>query len=151
MEELPSVDDLYRSILGTEKQLLIDVSMREERFMRQRHILKLLELLSTLYPEVKKVRKLIQLILQTAEQTMIPSEIKIPVVSSFGIKAVIKIGDIDHTEFQPDETQRIFVDYHKDYHKVQMECQVPEAQDQFHSYRQMDNYKQLELIHPKAE
>ena len=67
--------------------------------MRQRHILKLLELLSTLYPEVKKVRKLVQLILQTAEQTMIPSEIKIPVVSSFVIKAVIKIGDIDHTQF----------------------------------------------------
>jgi hypothetical protein len=37
--------------------------------------------------------------MQSEGENWIPSEIKIPVVSSLGIKAVVKIEDIDYTTF----------------------------------------------------
>jgi hypothetical protein len=45
-----------------------------------------------MYPEVNKVKKLSALLFGSIEKEYIPQEIKIPVVSSLGIKAVIKIG-----------------------------------------------------------
>ena len=50
-----------------------------------------------MYPEVKKVFKLADIFMKSAPHDFVPSKIKIPVVSSLGIKAVIKLGKIDYT------------------------------------------------------
>jgi hypothetical protein len=57
-----------------------------------------------MYPEVKKVKKLMSYIMGNISIDFIPSEIKIPIMSSLGIKAVIKIEEIDHTPFSKYET-----------------------------------------------
>ena len=65
--------------------------------MKHKHLLQTFELLSTIYPEIKKVKKLASVIMKSVPQDYVPTEIKIPVVSTLGIKAIIKIGDIDYT------------------------------------------------------
>jgi|TARA_B110000285_G_scaffold219926_1_gene271140 hypothetical protein len=90
---------LFKDVLVSEKPLSIDVTLNQERHLQQTHILQALELLATIYPEVKKVKKLAGIIMQSEGENWIPSEIKIPVVSSLGIKAVVKIEDIDYTTF----------------------------------------------------
>jgi hypothetical protein len=50
----------------------------------------------------------------------IPKEIKIPVVSSLGIKAIIKIGDIDYTPMSKKEAESSFRQFEKDYKYLQI-------------------------------
>lgn len=42
-------------------------------------------------------------------------EIKVPVVSSLGIKAVIQIGEVDYTQFSDQQTENIFTKFNEDY------------------------------------
>ena len=51
-----------------------------------------------MYPEVHKVKKLSALLFGQVNKEYIPEEIKIPVVSSLGIKAVIKLGELDYNK-----------------------------------------------------
>ena len=76
--------------------------------MKYTQILKALQMLATMYPEVKKVKNLMRLLVDEVRQDYIPSEIKIPVVSSLGIKAIIKISEVDFTPFSQMETRHIF-------------------------------------------
>ena len=79
-----------------------------------------MELLSTIYPEVKKVRKLAAILMQSQHGEWIPSEIKIPVVSSLGIKAVVKIGEVDYTPFREKEAMELFMDFYNGYSNVDL-------------------------------
>jgi hypothetical protein len=45
----------------------------------------------------------------------LPTEIKIPVLSTLGIKAIIKIGDIDYTPLSEGEAASISLEF-KEYH-----------------------------------
>ena len=42
-------------------------------------------------------------------------EIKVPVVSSLGIKAVIQIGDVNYTTFTSQQTETIFQKFTENY------------------------------------
>ena len=79
----------YKDVLVTEKQLSIDVQLRREQYLRQSHLFQILGLLSTIYPEVKKVTKLARVLMNSQMDDYVVREIKVPVVSSLGIKAVI--------------------------------------------------------------
>jgi hypothetical protein len=76
--------------------------------LRQSHIFEILGLLSTLYPEVRKVAKLARVLMNSEMDEYVAREIKVPVVSSLGIKAVIQIGDVDHTQFTAEQASEIF-------------------------------------------
>lgn len=52
---------------------------------------------------MKKVKKLSAILMSEVASEFIPSEIKIPVVSTLGIKAIIKIEEIDYTPFTETE------------------------------------------------
>jgi hypothetical protein len=41
--------------------------------------------------------------MKSVAQDFIPTEIRIPVVSTLGIKAIIKIGDVDYTALPESE------------------------------------------------
>jgi len=106
----PFVDTLI-----TEKQLSIDVQLRRERHMKQSHIFEILELLSTIYPEVRKVTKLARVLMNSEMDEYVASEIKVPVVSSLGIKAVVQIGQVDHAPFSDGRADEIFLRFSREY------------------------------------
>ena len=73
-----------------------------------------------MYPEVKKAKKLTSIIMKSVGSDFIPSEIKIPVLSSLGIKAIIKIGQTDYTPMSKEEAEEIFLKFDKDYLYLKM-------------------------------
>ena len=119
-QEDNALSSLFKDVLVSDKQLAIDVSLQHDNHLNQSHILKTLELLSTIYPEVKKVRKLAAILMQSQHGEWIPSEIKIPVVSSLGIKAVVKIGEVDYTPFREKEAMEVFMDFYNGYSNVDL-------------------------------
>jgi hypothetical protein len=72
------------------------------------------------YPEVKKAKKLTSIIMKSVGSDFIPSEIKIPVLSSLGIKAIIKIGQTDYTPMSKEQAEEIFLKFDKDYLYLKM-------------------------------
>ena len=92
-------DSAFKNVCISDKTLSIDVILKQTQFVKYTQILKALQLLATMYPEVKKVKNLMRLLVDQINPDYIPCEIKIPVVSSLGIKAVIKISEINHTPF----------------------------------------------------
>ena len=68
-----------------------------------------------MYGEVKKVRKLAAIIMKSAPNEFVPSKIKIPVVSSLGIKAVIKLGEIDYSPHSKEQEAALFLNCHQGY------------------------------------
>ena len=89
----------------------VEVIFKKDRHLRHRHLLSTLKLLSLIYPEVKKVYKLCSIIMKEQPEEFIPQEIKIPVVSSLGIKAVIRIGDPDYSLFSVYQSQDTFIEF----------------------------------------
>lgn len=73
-----------------------------------------------MYPEVKKAKKLTSIIMKSVGSDFIPSEIKIPVLSSLGIKAIIKIGQTDYTPMSKEQAEEIFLKFDKDYLYLKM-------------------------------
>ena len=71
-----------------------------------------------MYPEVKKVQKLAAIIMKSAPPEFVPSNIKIPVVSSLGIKAVIKLGEIDYSRHSEDQDANLFLNCHHGYQSL---------------------------------
>lgn len=119
-QEDRSLGSLFKDVLVSEKPLSIDVTLNQERHLQQTHILQALELLATIYPEVKKVKKLAGIIMQSEGENWIPSEIKIPVVSSLGIKAVVKIEDIDYTTFTAKQELQTFHTFYEGYQNLDL-------------------------------
>lgn len=66
---------------------------------------------------MKKVKKLTSVIMKSVPQDYVPTEIKIPVVSTLGIKAIIKIADIDYTPLSQSEAASIFLEF-QEYHQI---------------------------------
>ena len=58
--------------------------------------------------------------MQSEGDQWIPREIKIPVVSSLGIKAVVKIEDIDHTPFAEKEELQTFHRFYEGYQNLDL-------------------------------
>lgn len=114
-QEEETNNSLFNDIVTSSKQLSIDVNLRKEESLFQIQIIETLNLLSILYPEVKKAKKLASIIMGSFNTNFIPYEIKIPVLSSLGIKAVIQIGKIDHTPFIPEESDHLFQSFVDDY------------------------------------
>ena len=81
----------FKDVVLSDKQLTLDVQLRRDPFLRQTHLLKTLELLSTVHPEIKKIKKLVDIIMDQTTEDFIPCEIKIPVISTLGIKAIVQI------------------------------------------------------------
>ena len=54
---------------------------------------------------------------QTTED-FIPCEIKIPVISTLGIKAIVQIDQVDSTAFTHDETHDQFAGFYEDYQNL---------------------------------
>lgn len=52
--------------------------------------------------------KLARVLMNSDMDEYVAREIKVPVVSSLGIKAVIQIGDVDHKQFTTEQTTEIF-------------------------------------------
>ena len=73
-----------------------------------------------MYPEVKKAKKLTSIIMKSVGSDFIPSEIKIPVLSSLGIKAIIKIGQTDYTPMSKEQAEEVFLKFDKDYLYLRM-------------------------------
>ena len=71
-------------------------------------------------------------------EDFIPTEIKIPVVSSLGIKAIIKIGEIDYTPMSQALASSIFLEF-KEYNCIALnkfiDPQEQDNQDRSFSYR----------------
>ena len=47
----------------------------------------------------------------------VPSQIKIPVVSTLGIKAIIKIAEVDYKPMSDSVASSIFLEF-KEYHRI---------------------------------
>lgn len=58
--------------------------------------------------------------MQSEGENWIPSEIKIPVVSSLGIKAVVKIEDIDYTTFTEKQELQTFHTFYEGYQNLDL-------------------------------
>lgn len=71
-----------------------------------------------MYPEVKKVQKLAAIIMKSSPNEFVPSKIKIPVVSSLGIKAVIKLGEIDYSPHSVEQDAALFKDFQQGYQNL---------------------------------
>jgi len=56
--------------------------------------------------------------MKSATHEFIPSKIKIPVVSSLGIKAVIKLGEIDYSPHSPETEAALFLNLHQGYERL---------------------------------
>jgi hypothetical protein len=63
--KLQDLSSLFEDVLVTEKLVPIDVSLRKDEFIKQKHLIQTLEVLSCVYPEVKKVKKLALIIMKT--------------------------------------------------------------------------------------
>jgi hypothetical protein len=48
----------------SEKQIAIDATFKKDPYLRHKHLLQTFDLLSTIYPEVKKVKKLTSVIMK---------------------------------------------------------------------------------------
>lgn len=68
--------------------------------------------------EVRKVAKLARVLMDSEMDDYVVREIKVPVVSSLGIKAVIQIGEVDHTPFTAEQTAEIFQKFSADYQQL---------------------------------
>jgi len=119
---------MFKDVMISEKKIEADVNLERQSTFHLSHMLQILELISSLYPEVKKVKKLLEVITTDQNATFIPKQIKIPVVSSLGIKAVVQIGEINDTPFSSEEHETIFGDFGPDYHVIS-ESRESEAND----------------------
>ena len=98
-----------------EKTMTIDVMLRRENKIGLHHLQMIISILSQIYPEIKKAHKFIKLLQNYAADGFIPETIKIPIVSSLGIKAIIKVGEIDHKPMDDQELKKIFTDIWREY------------------------------------
>lgn len=67
---------------------------------------------------MKKVTKLARVLMNSQMDDFVVREIKVPVVSSLGIKAVIQIGEVDYTPFSAKQTEEIFKKFTDDYQQL---------------------------------
>lgn len=72
-QKLNDLPELFEDVMVSEKCLPIDVCLRKDEFIKQKHLIQTLELLSCVYPEVKKVKKLAKVIMKTVSDQFIPS------------------------------------------------------------------------------
>lgn len=86
--------DVLDKQLESSRTLIVDVTTNLNSALKTKHLRVLLDLLSTVYPEVAKMAGLANKLLQ--DMNSLVREIKVPVVTSLGIKAVVLIEDIDY-------------------------------------------------------
>lgn len=112
---VPPLSSFFKEIVTSDKQMSIEVTLRKEASVNKRHIYQTLSLLSTLYPEVKKAKRLSAIIMGSSGIDYIPCEIKIPVVSTLGIKAIIQISPVNYTRFSDQEAYQFFESFKDSY------------------------------------
>lgn len=62
--------------------------------------------------------KLARVLMNSQMDDFVVREIKVPVVSSLGIKAVIQIGEVDYSPFSAKQTENIFNKFTEDYQQL---------------------------------
>ena len=111
--------DCFKVVNAEEKNLSIDVAFRGEPYLRKSHLLQILELLATIYPEVRKICKLAHVIMMSEpDDSLMISEIKLPVMTSLGIKAVVQISEVCHDPFDEQKLDDLFRSHLKDYQNL---------------------------------
>jgi hypothetical protein len=55
---------MFKDVQQSEKLVPIEVTLKKDIHMRQEHLIRTLDLLATVYPEVKKVKKLASIIMK---------------------------------------------------------------------------------------
>jgi hypothetical protein len=111
--------------LISEKRLIIDVSLRREKLLSLNHLILLTQVLCLIYPEIKKAKKFLKVLISICGLDFIPDIIKVPVMSSLGIKAIIKINDIRTEPLSTLEIDSIFFDVFRRYQNLGSELPEP--------------------------